>query len=87
MLGLLSTSNVGLKILVVLSCAAACLAQQHELGGAIGYGVYRDVSVISPGETATAGIRNQAHGRKARLRPYFAVGVGATPLFGVSYVF
>jgi opacity protein-like surface antigen len=121
---------VGLKVLAGLFFAGACLAQQYELGGAIGYGVYRDVSVISPGGTATAGIRNrfatgvvfcenlfehvsgemrylyqdgdpfistgtvrgniqgqshafnydvlfQARGRKARIRPYFAVGVGA----------
>ena len=129
-LRLLSTSNVGIKVLAVFFCAGACLAQQYELGGAFGYGVYRDVSVISPGGTATAGIRNrfatgvvfcedlfehvsgemrylyhdgdpfistgtvrgniqgqshafnydvlfQARGRRSRLRPYFAVGVGA----------
>jgi opacity protein-like surface antigen len=121
---------VGWKVLAVFFCAGACLAQQYELGGAFGYGVYRDVSVISPGGTATAGIRNrfatgvvfcenlfehvsgemrylyqdgdpflstgtargniqgqshafnydvlfQARGRKARIRPYVAVGVGA----------
>jgi hypothetical protein len=119
-----------LKVLAVFFCAGACLAQQYELGGAFGYGVYTDGSVISPGGTATTGIRNrfatgvvfcdnlfehvsgemrylyhdgdpflstgavrgsiqgqshafnydvlfQARGREARIRPYFAVGVGA----------
>ena len=128
--GLLSTSSVGLKVLAGLFCAGVCLAQQYELGGAFGYGVYTDGSVISPGGTATTGIRNrfatgvvfcenlfehvsgemrylyhdgdpflstgtvrgniqgqshafnydvlfQARGRQSRLRPYFAVGVGA----------
>jgi opacity protein-like surface antigen len=50
---------VGLKILTVFFCAGACLAQQYELGGAFGYGVYTDGSVISPGGTATAGIHNR----------------------------
>jgi hypothetical protein len=50
---------VGLKVLAVFFCAGACLAQQYELGGAFGYGVYTDGSVISPGGTATAGIRNR----------------------------
>jgi hypothetical protein len=50
---------VGLKVLAVFFCAGACLAQQYELGGAFGYGVYRDVRVISPGGTATAGITNR----------------------------
>jgi len=58
-LRLLSTSSVGLKVLAVFFCAGACLAQQYELGGAFGYGVYTDGSVISPGGTATAGIRNR----------------------------
>ena len=40
-------------------CAGVSLAQQYELGGAFGYGVYRDVRVISPGGTATAGITNR----------------------------
>ena len=35
------------------------MAQQYELGGAFGYGEYRDVRVISPGGTATAGITNR----------------------------
>ena len=58
-LRLLSTSSVGMKVLAVLFCAGACLAQQYELGGAFGYGVYTHGSVISPGGTATAGITNR----------------------------
>ena len=53
---------MGLKVLAGLFCAGACLAQQYELGGAFGYGVYTDGSVISPGGTATAGIRNRFAG-------------------------
>ena len=50
---------MGLKVLAVFFCAGACLALQYELGGTFGYGVYTDGSVISPGGTATAGIRNR----------------------------
>jgi hypothetical protein len=50
---------VKLKLGVAFFFAGACCAQQYELGGAIGYGVYRDASVISPGGTAAAGIRNR----------------------------
>jgi len=39
--------------------ASACLAQSWELGGAIGYGAYRDVRVNGPGAEAAAGIHNR----------------------------
>ena len=39
--------------------AAGCLAQDTEIGGAIGYGVYRDGSIYAPGGKAEAGIRNR----------------------------
>jgi opacity protein-like surface antigen len=44
--------------LAVLVCAGACFAQHYEIGGAIGYGVYHNGSIISPGSAAEAGIRN-----------------------------
>lgn len=44
----------------LLGAAAACAAQQHwELGGALGYGVYRNGSINAPAGTATAGYRNR----------------------------
>jgi hypothetical protein len=51
---------VGLKYLVAaLLCAGACLAQNYEIGGAIGYGIYRDGTIYAPGGDAQAGIRNR----------------------------
>jgi opacity protein-like surface antigen len=44
--------------LVGLLGAGACFAQHYEIGGAIGYGVYHNGSIVSPGGTADAGIRN-----------------------------
>jgi opacity protein-like surface antigen len=49
---------VRLKLLAGLVCAGACFAQHYEIGGAVGYGVYHDGSIISSGGTADAGIRN-----------------------------
>ena len=48
-----------LTFLAGLLCAGVCIAQPYELSGVIGYGAYRDVSIVSPGGTATAGIRNR----------------------------
>jgi hypothetical protein len=45
--------------LAVFFWASVCLAQQYELGGSIGYGVYRNASVIGPDGTVEAGIRNR----------------------------
>jgi opacity protein-like surface antigen len=42
-----------------MMCAGACFAQKWELGGAVGYGVYHNGSVITTNGTATAGIRNR----------------------------
>ncbi len=39
--------------------AAACFAQEWELGGAAGYGIYRNGSITAPAGSATAGIRNR----------------------------
>ncbi len=56
---LVFTSNVRLKLLGALLFATAVYAQDWELGGSIGYGIYRDVRVNAPGATATVGIRNR----------------------------
>jgi hypothetical protein len=109
--------------------ASACFAQHYEVGGAIGYGFYRNGTIFGPGVSAEAGVRNRfaagwvigedlyqhisgevrylyhdghpfletpavktdiqgqshafhydlllhARGREARLRPFFAAGVG-----------
>ncbi len=55
------TRRVTWRILSAACLAAAvCSAQPHyELGGAIGYGVYRDVRVNSGFGDATVGIRNR----------------------------
>ena len=51
---------VGLKCLTAAALfAAGCFAQDTEIGGAIGYGVYRDGSIYAPGGKAEAGIRNR----------------------------
>lgn len=50
---------MGLKFLGALLFASACFAQPFEIGGTIGYGVYRDGTVFGAGETAQAGIRNR----------------------------
>src|ERR1700683_728999 len=44
------TLVVGLKYLMAaVLCAGPCLAQNYEIGGAIGYGLYRDGTIYSPG--------------------------------------
>jgi opacity protein-like surface antigen len=50
---------MGTKFLVVLLWGGVCLAQEWEIGGAIGYGIYRDVRVNAPGAQAEVGIRNR----------------------------
>ena len=39
--------------------ALPVFAQQFELGGSIGYGIYRDGTIFGPGTSAQAGIRNR----------------------------
>ena len=39
--------------------AGACGAQNWEVGGGLGYGVYHNGSIISSGGTADAGVRNR----------------------------
>lgn len=50
--------DVRLNLLALLLCAGACFAQHIEVGGAVGYGDYRNGSIVSAGGTATAGIGN-----------------------------
>ena len=50
---------MSLKLLAALLFAAACFAQPYEIGGTIGYGIYRDGTVFGPGISAQAGIRNR----------------------------
>jgi hypothetical protein len=48
------------KVLAVSClCVGGCLAQQWEIGGTIGYGIYRDARVNGPGAEATVGIQNR----------------------------
>ncbi|MCX6629196.1 MAG: outer membrane beta-barrel protein, partial [Candidatus Solibacter sp.] len=54
-------SGVALKFFLVgLLAAGACLAQNWVIGGGLGYGAYRNVTITSSGGSATAGIRNHA---------------------------
>lgn len=48
-----------LGFLISILCVTGGFAQQYDVGGLIGYGVYRDVRINSAGGTATAGIRNR----------------------------
>jgi hypothetical protein len=48
-----------MKFLVGILFAGACLAQQWEIGGFIGYGWYRDGTIYGPGQSIQAGIRNR----------------------------
>ena len=51
---------MGLKRLTgVALCVVGCFAQDNEIGGAIGYGIYRQGSIYAPGGKAAAGIRNR----------------------------
>jgi hypothetical protein len=54
----LSDVKVRGALLAVLYCGAAA-AQEYELGGFFGYGVYRNGTVIGAGSKAEAGIRNR----------------------------
>jgi hypothetical protein len=47
------------KLLLVLVAAGACSAQNWEIGGGMGYGVYHNGSIITTNGTADAGIRNR----------------------------
>ncbi len=51
--------GAGFAALALLSVALPAAAQQWEIGGDIGYGVYRSGSIYSPAGDATAGIRNR----------------------------
>jgi opacity protein-like surface antigen len=46
-------------LVAALLCVSACAAQSYEVGGNIGYGLYRSVRVNAPGAQAEAGIRNR----------------------------
>jgi len=46
-------------ISLALFCAIAGWAQPWEIGAGVGYGIYKNGSVIAPAGTATAGIRNR----------------------------
>jgi hypothetical protein len=50
---------VASKLFVFLLAAGACSAQNWEIGGGLGYGIYHNGSIISTGGTADAGIRNR----------------------------
>lgn len=52
---------MGLQYAVPVAALCACwaVAQPYEIGGAIGYGVYRNGTIFGPGATAAAGIRNR----------------------------
>ena len=45
--------------LLALLFTTALFAQNYQVGADIGYGVYRNGTIFSSGETATAGIRNR----------------------------
>jgi hypothetical protein len=48
------------KILTAVCLAAACSAQtRYEIGGAIGYGIYRSVRINSPNGEASVGVQNR----------------------------
>jgi hypothetical protein len=51
--------DVSLRFLGALLFASACFAQPFEIGGVIGYGVYRDGTIFGAGESVQAGIRNR----------------------------
>jgi hypothetical protein len=51
--------DVGLKFLGAVLLASACFAQPYEIGGTIGYGVYRNGTIFGPGASVEAGIRNR----------------------------
>ena len=46
-------------VLLPLLYAGPCSAQDAEVGIAIGYGVYRNGSILAPGGTAKAGFKNR----------------------------
>lgn len=48
-----------LKLAGAMFCASVCFAQHYEIGGLIGYGIYRDVRVNSEFGEAAAGIGNR----------------------------
>ena len=56
---LVSTASVKLGFLISIFCVSSGHAQQYDVSGLLGYGVYRDVRINSADGTATAGIRNR----------------------------
>jgi hypothetical protein len=51
---------VGLKRLTGAAlCVVGCFAQDIEIGGAVGYGIYRQGSIYTPGGKAAPRIRNR----------------------------
>ena len=52
-------SYVKVRFLLTLALCSAGFAQQYEMGGAGGYGIYRSATVFAPAGTAQAGFRNR----------------------------
>jgi hypothetical protein len=55
----LSWAESGAYETLGLIFAVAAFGQQYEIGASIGYGIYRNGSIVSSTETAQAGIRNR----------------------------
>src|ERR1044071_3352721 len=51
--------EVRTSLLALFLIVAPLAAQDWELGGVIGYGAYRNGSIIAPAGTGTAGIRSR----------------------------
>ena len=49
----------GVVVLLACSCALPCVGQDTEIGVALGYGEYRDGSILSPDGRARAGFKNR----------------------------
>lgn len=48
-----------MKYILGVVFAVAAFGQHYEIGADIGYGIYRDGSIIASTETAQAGVRNR----------------------------
>jgi hypothetical protein len=49
----------GIVVLLAFSCGFPCCAQDTEIGVALGYGEYRNGSILAPDGTAKAGFKNR----------------------------
>ncbi len=56
---LLGNVHIVIAAILVLAGAGLCSAEQWEIGGSLGYGLYRKAQVFSPAGTVTAGIRSR----------------------------